>query len=83
MTRVLLIVVIVALTIYCIVEVAQSPTYRVRALPKWLWAFAVICLPLVGPLLWLAFGRPLAASRPAARDQGPDGDEDFLRGLRR
>ncbi len=83
MTRVLLIVVIVALTIYCIVEVAQSSTYRVRALPKWLWAFAVICLPLVGPLLWLAFGRPLASSRPVGRDQGPDGDDDFLKGLRR
>lgn len=83
MTRVLFIVAVVALTIYCIVEVAQSPTYRVRALPKWLWAFTVICVPLVGPLLWLAFGRPLAGNRPVSRDQGPDGDEDFLRGLRR
>lgn len=82
MARVLMIVAVVALTIYCIVEVAQSPTYRVRAMPKWLWAFAVICLPAVGSILWLAFGRPLATPPGRARDQGPDGDDDFLRGLR-
>lgn len=84
MNRVLIIVVIVALTIYCIVEVAQSQTYRVRLMPKWLWACAVICLPVVGPLAWLVWGRPNtpAVERPRSRDQGPDGDDDFLRGLK-
>lgn len=83
MTRVLLVVAIVALTVYCIVEVAQSHTYRVRVMPKWLWACAVICLPVVGPVSWLLWGRPTGQTRrPLPRDQGPDGDEDFLRGLR-
>lgn len=82
MARVLIIVAVVALTIYCIVEVAQSPTYRVRAMPKWLWAAAVICLPGIGSVLWLAFGRPNSGPHGRVRDQGPDGDEDFLRGLR-
>lgn len=83
MARVLIVVAIVALTIYCIVEVAQSHTYRVRVMPKWLWAFTVICLPVVGPLSWLFWGRPTnQGPRKLPRDQGPDGDEDFLRGLR-
>lgn len=83
MTRVLIVVAIVALTIYCIVELAQSHTYRVRAMPKWLWAFAVVFLPVVGPVAWLLWGRPADRARhPRPRDQGPDGDEDFLRGLR-
>ncbi|TRY19995.1 PLDc_N domain-containing protein [Tessaracoccus rhinocerotis] len=83
MTRVLIVVVIVALTIYCIVELAQSHTYRVRKMPKWLWAFTVICLPVIGPLAWLMWGRPTGEDpRRLPRDQGPDGDEDFLRGLR-
>lgn len=83
MTRVIIIVAIVALTIYCTVEVAQSQKYRVRAMPKWLWAFAVICLPVVGPMSWLLWGRPndQHTRGPRLRDQGPDGDEDFLRGL--
>lgn len=81
MTRVLIIVAIVALTIYCTVELAQSPKYRVRHMPKWLWGFAIIGLPVVGGLLWLTAGRPVSAPRGPRREQGPDGDEDFLRGL--
>lgn len=80
--RVLVIIAVIALTIYCTVEVAQSQPLRVRAMPKWMWAFTVICLPIIGPILWLGFGRPNAASSQPRRDQGPDGDDDFLRGLR-
>ena len=59
MARVLLIIAIVMLTVYCVVEVAQARGYRVRAMPKWLWAFAVIALPVVGPVSWLILGRPV------------------------
>lgn len=79
--RVLIVVAIVALTVYCIVELAQSPKYQVRHMPKWLWGFAIIFLPGLGGLLWLFNGRPLPTPRAPRRDQGPDGDEDFLRGL--
>lgn len=81
MARVLIIVAIVALTIYCVVELAQSPKYQVRLMPKWLWGFVIIGLPVVGGLLWLTLGRPTGSPRQPRRDQGPDGDEDFLRGL--
>lgn len=81
MGRILIILAIVMLTIYCVVEVAQSNPGRVRAMPKWLWAFVVICIPVIGPVTWLLAGRP-EGSRTGRRSLGPDDDEDFLRGLR-
>jgi len=85
MGRVLPIIVLIALTVYCTVEVAQARTLDVRYMPKWLWAVVVIGIPLVGPLAWLLFGRPLSrpqhpsgAARPTAP---PDDNPDFLRRL--
>lgn len=81
MDRVMVAVMLVALTIYCTVEVAQAAARRVRLMPKWLWAVAVICLPLAGPLAWLFFGRP---DWRGPKDQyhhpplAPDDDPDFL-----
>ncbi|WP_108870288.1 PLD nuclease N-terminal domain-containing protein [Tessaracoccus timonensis] len=82
MPRVLLIVAIIMLTLYCVIEVAQARSARVRRLPKWLWAFAVICVPVVGPISWLALGRPTNAPRKPLPNRAPDDDEDFLRGIR-
>lgn len=76
----LLIVAVVMLTIYCVVELAQARGNRVRAMPRWLWLFTVICVPVVGPMAWLLAGRPSNQSRP--RPLRPDDDDDFLRGLR-
>ena len=81
MGRILIILAIVMLTIYCVVEVSQSSAGRVRVMPKWLWAFVVICVPVIGPVTWLLAGRPVATSN-RRRSLGPDDDEDFLRGLR-
>lgn len=83
MPRVLLILIVVMLTVYCVVEVAQARSLRVRAMPKWLWAFTVICVPVVGPVAWLMIGRPVKDTRQIRRssDKAPDDDEDFLRGL--
>ncbi|WP_040282092.1 PLD nuclease N-terminal domain-containing protein [Tessaracoccus massiliensis] len=82
MPRVLLIIAVVMLTVYCVVEVAQSRGYKVRAMPRWLWAFAVIVLPVVGPVAWLTLGRPVKNQPQVRGYRAPDDDEDFLRGLR-
>jgi len=85
MGRYLPIIIVALLMIYCVVEVAQAPTYAVRRAPRWLWATAIICLPLIGAVAWLLLGRPNAESlgirqhRP--RPSAPDDDVDFLRGL--
>ena len=85
MARYLPIIIVALLMIYCVVEVAQAPPYAVRRMPRWLWATAIICLPLAGAVCWLLLGRPNADS-PGARQQkqtpkAPDDDIDFLRGL--
>ncbi|WP_026927691.1 PLD nuclease N-terminal domain-containing protein [Granulicoccus phenolivorans] len=85
MLRVALIVIVVAITIYCIVEVAQARPAEVRRAPRWLWAAACILLPGVGALAWLTLGRPNAESRHAAIAEefpiAPDDDPDYLRKL--
>ncbi len=85
MGRYLPIIIVALLMIYCVVEVAQAPTYAVRRMPRWLWATAIICLPLIGAVCWLLLGRPNAESLGTrvqkVRPVGPDDDPDFLRGL--
>ncbi len=79
MARVLLFLVVLALTIYAVVDVAQSDRYRVRNMPRWMWTIIVIFLPVVGPILWLAFGRPAAKVERKSGPISPDDDPDFLR----
>ncbi|GAB3708125.1 PLD nuclease N-terminal domain-containing protein [Mariniluteicoccus flavus] len=85
MGRILPIVIIALLTIYCVVEVAQASPDEVRRAPRWLWAAAVILLPVIGAVGWLVLGRPNAESiAEAERDRhpsAPDDDPDFLRRL--
>lgn len=74
-------VVALALLIYCMVECLQTPRHQVRVLPKAAWVFIILLLPLLGPGLWLAFGK--ARGRSAAPQRrgpaAPDDDPEFLR----
>lgn len=85
MGRYLPVILLALLTIYCVVEVAQASPYAVRRMPRWLWATAIICVPLLGSLSWLFFGRPTGNTpgrgRRTGRPIAPDDDVDFLRGL--
>ncbi len=85
MGRYLPLIIVALLAIYCVVEVAQARPYGVRRMPRWLWAVAVICLPLAGSVGWLFLGRPNAESlgkkKPTLPPKAPDDDVDFLRGL--
>jgi branched-subunit amino acid transport protein AzlD len=82
MARVLPVLVLLALAIYCAVDVAQSDRFEVRTLPKWLWVALIILIPGVGPVLWLALGRPTASSRREPEtDLPPDDNPEFLRRL--
>ena len=82
MLRVILILAVVMLTIYCVVDVAQSRRAPVRAMPHWMWAVAVIVAPVVGPISWLLYGRPKSSAPQPRHVTAPDDDEDFLRQLR-
>ena len=74
-------VVALGLLIYCMVECIQTPRHRVRVLPKAAWIFIILLLPLLGPGLWMAFGRAKGRSAPDQRKgpRAPDDDPEFLR----
>ncbi|HSN42445.1 MAG TPA: PLDc N-terminal domain-containing protein [Propionibacteriaceae bacterium] len=80
MGRVVLVIVILSLSIYAVTEVAQSERFRVRGMPKWMWALAVIGVPVVGPVCWFLFGRPVTPK--SQKDIPPDDNPEFLRKLR-
>jgi len=85
MARVLPFVILALLMIYCVVEVAQADSERVRLAPRWLWAAAIIVLPGAGAIAWLAFGRPRTKAeqpQPPPRPVAPDDNPEFLRKLR-
>ena len=49
---------VVALWIFCLVDVIVSKEDECRNLPKLLWLLIVLMLPDVGSVLWLIVGRP-------------------------
>ena len=81
MPRILPVVLIALLVIYCLIEVAQPNPTRVRVVPRWLWVVLIIVLPGIGAVAWLLAGRPKADPKPPPRPRAPDDDPDFLRGL--
>ena len=77
--------VLLALWLYCILDVIASDEALMRNLPKPLWLVIVIFLPDIGSLAWLLLGRPLYAGwrpgdttrRPQKRVLGPEDRDDF------
>lgn len=49
---------LLALWIYCIVDVISTDESLIRNLPKLVWLIIVIFLPTVGSIVWLLLGRP-------------------------
>lgn len=78
--------VVAILTIYSLVDCALFDRTRVRGLPRWVWIFVIILVPIIGPLLWLIVGhgrRSKAGGGRTTRSVAPDDDPDFLKGLDR
>lgn len=49
------------LLVYCLIECIQTDSSDVRNLPKPLWIFLIVLVPVVGPVAWLVAGRPTGA----------------------
>ncbi|HZC25448.1 MAG TPA: PLD nuclease N-terminal domain-containing protein [Actinopolymorphaceae bacterium] len=91
MLRVLPVLIAIVLVVFCLIELAQTPAEDVRALPRPVWAALILLVPFVGPLGWLAAGRPAAGGnargrtppRPAvAPPVAPDDNPEFLARLK-
>ncbi|MDT4993921.1 MAG: hypothetical protein QOH97_3813 [Actinoplanes sp.] len=58
---------------------------RVRAMPRALWVFLILVIPLLGAISYFVWGRPVApphersVQRFRKRPAAPDDDMDFLR----
>ena len=76
-------VVVVVLTVYTLVDCALLQRPRVRGLPRWVWMFVIVLIPVIGPVLWLVIGRGRASTGKIVRSLAPDDDIDFLKGLDR
>jgi Phospholipase_D-nuclease N-terminal len=69
---------LLALWIFCIVDVITSNEWEVRNLPKMAWLLIVLLLPDIGSIIWLIAGRPqgarTAAAPPRANSRFPEYD---------
>ncbi|WP_380166487.1 PLD nuclease N-terminal domain-containing protein [Jannaschia sp. R86511] len=82
---------VLAFTVYCVIDVVRSEESDIRGLPKIMWVFVVLLFPLAGGAVWFIAGRPRGTrppgaerlSRPKPRVLGPDDDPDFLRTIDR
>ncbi len=63
---VLLAVVSIGLTVWCLVEAVSANESRVRRMPKPVWILLILFLPFAGPIGWLLAGRPSVAAERAA-----------------
>jgi hypothetical protein len=77
-----LVIVVVAFTVYALVDCLMLPKSRVRALPRVAWFFIILLFPPIGGILWLVFGRGRRVVAPPQRTMGPDDDPDFLGTIR-
>lgn len=65
--------------LYCVLDVALSPSDDVRNFPKLVWLVLVVLLPVIGGVAWLVAGRPERSGRapgggpPAGRTAPPRG----------
>jgi len=50
--------VILALWLFCLIDVIVTDDYRIRNMPKSVWVLVVVLLPTVGSIAWLVAGRP-------------------------
>ncbi len=83
---------LLALTAVAMISCLSAEAGEVRGLPRGLWVVLILLLPLVGPVLYFAFGRPqrreqaspsVGFSPAKARPLAPDDDPDFLSRLGR
>ena len=83
MLRVLAVLVVLAAYISFIVDVVRTPNAVVRTLPKAVWLIVVVLVPIVGGLLWAAFGRPRGTGSwfSTRHIAAPDDDPAFLKAL--
>ncbi len=69
MARLLLVLLIVALTVYAVADwVTRSREWTPGNVNRWLWLAVIVLLPVIGPLAWIIIG---LVTRAEDRNQSP------------
>ena len=62
-------VLVLALCVYCLIDVIGRSSDEVRNLPKVAWILLVLFFPLVGSIAYFAAGRPLSSTRRSPHER--------------
>ncbi|GAA0721304.1 PLDc_N domain-containing protein [Dactylosporangium roseum] len=90
MGRALPFIIVLVATLVALIDCLSSEREDVRGLPRPVWFFVILLLPIVGPIAWFFAGRPVAMEQHAGvaaggrgprRPLAPDDDPEFLRGI--
>jgi hypothetical protein len=87
MVRLFVFLAAVQLVLVVLALISALSADRVRTMPRALWVLVILLIPLLGPVAYFLFGRPLPAPRegpvhrPAPRPASPDDDPEFLRSM--
>ena len=57
--------IVLAMSIFCLIEVIGSDDGGIRHLPKVWWLLIILFFPLAGSIAWLVAGRPATAAGPS------------------
>ena len=85
MTRLLPLILILAISVYAFVDCARTPQESIQKFPKWAWILAILVAPFaIGGIAWLLIGRSRGLGGPKGGRKKiipPDYDPDFLKNL--
>ncbi|MEU7901832.1 PLDc N-terminal domain-containing protein [Actinoplanes sp. NPDC049118] len=88
MVRLFVLLAAVQLVLLVLALIGALSADRVRNMPRALWLLVILLIPLLGPLAYFAWGRPVPPPREGGpirtrgpRPTSPDDDPDFLRSM--
>ncbi|GID94750.1 PLD nuclease N-terminal domain-containing protein [Amorphoplanes digitatis] len=88
MVRLFVLLAAVQLVLLVLALIGVLSADRVRNMPRALWVLVILLIPLIGPLAYFAWGRPVPppheggpVRRTGPRPTSPDDDPDFLRSM--
>jgi len=87
MVRLFILLAAVQLVLFVLALISCLSAARVRNAPRLVWVLVILLIPLLGPLAYFLWGRPLPAPEEGAvprrrrAPSAPDDDPDFLRSV--
>jgi hypothetical protein len=87
MVRLFILLAAVQLILLVLALISCLSADRVRNAPRTVWVLVILLIPLIGPLSYFLWGRPLPPPseggplRRNPRPASPDDDPDFLRSM--